>query len=566
MLKRDIDALTASYEAGKQTLAQYAEKHEQVITAYQEQSVAQQKTYNELDIEADKASALIDELKRLSAASDGSAESQAKIASIAGALNEILPNLAINYDLLNGGSEEYLKLLEEEAIAQAKAADFEAAKKDRGDRVASRKGLEDDVAAAKAQLELLEIEYRAALAEKEATLSIYTDIEGFEYYSYGREETKKVDAVASQYNALKKILDTATEAYEENEGAIAGLEREIGVFVEAEEVAYEKTGRVKDVISAATAEVEALTIAYNEAYAAAKKSVEGQFELWDKAEKVTAVKTGDINTALDTQIDYWNKYNANLETVSARTGEIEGLQEVIASFADGSPESIAAIAGMATATDEELAAMVTKWQELHKEQESVETYLADLKVDFDEGMKAITDSLEQQIAGMNVSEEAEGAGRATIDAFIAAAEDMLPEVEAAYKRLSEAAYGALEPHTLPVSGVGGYPYNSSVGAYAGGTTNSTGAFIAGENGPELVVGAPGSTVFPASETNRIIDAFSGGRGSGEPSIVFSPTYTINGGDSPELRQTFDENEQSFFDRLDAWWDEKQANNGRRAFA
>ena len=43
-------------------------------------------------------------------------------------------------------------------------------------------------------------------------------------------------------------------------------------------------------------------------------------------------------------------------------------------------------------------------------------------------------------------------------------------------------------------------------AYAAGTTDSSDFFIAGENGPELIVGEQGSTVFPTSETDRLIDA------------------------------------------------------------
>jgi hypothetical protein len=565
LLKRDIDDLTASYEANKQTLADYTVKHEQIIKSYEEQSEAQQKAYNEIDTETDKASALIAELERLTTSSDGAAGSQQRIAAIASALNEILPNLVINYDLLNGGSEEYLALLRQQADEEAKKAKYQEQIADYQNRTASRKGLKDDVDSASAQLELLKIEYAAALAAKEATLSIYTDIEGFEYYSYGNAETKKVNELSSQISTLTGNLNTATDAYEENEGAISSLESKIGYYVQAEEEAYEKTGKVKDVIAAETAEIETLTAAYN----AAKKSVEGHFDLWDKAEKITAVKTGDINSALDTQINYWNKYNANLEKVSARTDEIEGLQDVIASFADGSPESIAAIAGMADAidkgNDKALSDMVAKWQELHATQETTERYLAELETDFDRHTKAITDSLEQQIKDMNVSEEAQQAGQATIDAFIAAADDRLPDVEAAYQRIADAAYGALQPHSARVAGGSGNAGVWSMNAYAGGTTDSANAFIAGENGPELIVGAQGSTVFPASETDRIIDAYDGGSG-GEPSIVYSPTITVTGGDSPELRETLAENEQSFFDRLDEWWDEKRNNEERRAFA
>lgn len=58
-------------------------------------------------------------------------------------------------------------------------------------------------------------------------------------------------------------------------------------------------------------------------------------------------------------------------------------------------------------------------------------------------------------------------------------------------------------------------------AYAGGTTNSTDYFIAGENGPELIVGEQGSTVFPAEETEKIISAL-----TAEPETAAFPTMDI----------------------------------------
>lgn len=47
---------------------------------------------------------------------------------------------------------------------------------------------------------------------------------------------------------------------------------------------------------------------------------------------------------------------------------------------------------------------------------------------------------------------------------------------------------------------------TTVEANATGTTNAADAFIAGEDGPELIIGKAGSTVFPADETDRIINA------------------------------------------------------------
>ena len=46
----------------------------------------------------------------------------------------------------------------------------------------------------------------------------------------------------------------------------------------------------------------------------------------------------------------------------------------------------------------------------------------------------------------------------------------------------------------------------SIIGYANGTTNAEPAFIAGEEGPELILGRQGSTVFPTAETDRLLNA------------------------------------------------------------
>ena len=85
--------------------------------------------------------------------------------------------------------------------------------------------------------------------------------------------------------------------------------------------------------------MQALADKYNEAYAAALSSVQGQYELWDTAKDVVGTAATEISSNLDSQIGYWESYNSNLEALSERTGDIEGLSDVIASFADGSEES-----------------------------------------------------------------------------------------------------------------------------------------------------------------------------------------------------------------------------------
>jgi hypothetical protein len=176
-----------------------------------------------------------------------------------------------------------------------------------------------------------------------------------------------------------------------------------------------------EAVEAATKEYEdtlqALADRYDAVYDSALNSVQGQYNLWDKAAKVTVTSVDKITNALGTQEKYWTDYNANLQNLAARTGDVEGLSDVIASFADGSAESVNAIAGMAKASDEDLAGMVKSWQTVQEQQELVAKSIADIAVDIEGETADIVSSFEAMIADMELSSEAEAAAKATVSAY-----------------------------------------------------------------------------------------------------------------------------------------------------
>lgn len=130
--------------------------------------------------------------------------------------------------------------------------------------------------------------------------------------------------------------------------------------------------------------------------------------------------------------------------MTERSADIEGLSEMIASFADGSEESVNAIAGMAGATDEQLATMVANWQTLQTEQEAAAGSVADLKTDFTATMDELQAELAADIEAMDLGAEAAASGKATIQGFVSGAEGMLPQVQAAYSRIAQAAIDAID--------------------------------------------------------------------------------------------------------------------------
>ena len=197
----------------------------------------------------------------------------------------------------------------------------------------------------------------------------YTDATAFlsqEYYDL----QNSIYDTNNEIWAAEKSIKNYNKAMEEDADAVSDAEAEIALAEEAvknltasmnegtgaSEEAAAQVSEFQAAISGVQEKINALVESYNEAYNAAYESISGQYQLWDEAAKVVATSAGSINSALESQITYWQDYNANLQSLTDRSADIEGLSDMIASFADGSSDSVNAIAGMAGATDEELAA------------------------------------------------------------------------------------------------------------------------------------------------------------------------------------------------------------------
>lgn len=255
------------------------------------------------------------------------------------------------------------------------------------------------------------------------------------------------DTVNAYTKAIDKDSEAVAEAEEQMalaEEAVKNLMEATGEGGEASEEAAQQTKELQAAIEGTAEEMAALTEAYTTAYNAAYDSISGQYALWDEAEKVVATSAGKINTALESQITYWQSYNSNLEALGERSADIEGLSDMIATFADGSADSVNAIAGMASASDEDLAAMVSNWKTLQEEQENASGSIAELKTDFTAAMDELQEELAADIEAMDLGSEAAESGKATIQGFINGADGMLPDVEAAYANVAKKAMAAID--------------------------------------------------------------------------------------------------------------------------
>ncbi len=442
-----IDELSASFENNKQSLAEYVEESNAASDSMNSMLDANRDAYEQIGTNEGTTLALVHRLQDLASQTDQTVETQEEMKAIITELNGIVPELAISYEDVVNGVTDYAAAIEATIKAEAAKQRYEQSRQAMVDALNAQYEAEQRLAEAKDNQASAQARYNRAYADYCATMDAYS-MNGQNpwagvamWFTDEQRELNAAKEALGNYNAevekWQRNLDSATSEYQEYLGSMVD-------YVETMEESTTSTAELNERISETTTKMEELAEAYTLAYEAAYSSVSGQYSLWEEAAEVVATSAGTINTALDSQITYWQNYNSNLQSLTDRSKDIEGLSDMIASFADGSTDSVNAVAGMATATDEELAAMVADWQTLQAEQDKVATSIAELNTNFTAEMDALKTQLASDIEEMNLSEEAATSGKYTIQGFINGATDMLPQVQAAYARIARAAMDAID--------------------------------------------------------------------------------------------------------------------------
>ena len=214
----------------------------------------------------------------------------------------------------------------------------------------------------------------------------------------------------------------------------------------------------------------------------------------------------DMEKAMQSQTDYLNLYSENLKK-AAEYGLDDGL---IKSLSDGSEESAGYInaiiqnieklggstEGMPAAASKFVDEFNSKFEETTKAKDAFADSVAKMETDFDEKMGEIEQTMVGTVGKMEMTDEAAAAAKATIEAYCNAIRSMTGEAGSAAQAVANAAAAHLS--TTP---------STTVSGHANGTLSAPeDVYIAGEEGPELIVGARGSEVFPAQETEKILSA------------------------------------------------------------
>lgn len=501
-LRYQLDQLNDEFEANRQTVKEFVAECDGLVESHNKVMDAYNSSTSSIKEQELGTLALTQRLGELASQNSQTTASYTEMKAIIDQLNADVPGLGLTYDGVTESVDATVEAIKKAAKAQADSEYKAEQQQTYVDLLKEQSSLEQQIAEAEANLD----------AERQRRGMYQDDVTGDWVKGIWTEDSPWI-AWTSDIDEYKKSLEELQAAYDENQQTLSDIEGEWRGVAQAVEDAQNQTVTYDEAVSMATSSAQSaldeLTAAYDKAYQSARESIEGQIGLFDTMKTSSELSVSDMEKAMQSQTDYLNLYSENLKK-AAEYGLDDGL---IKSLSDGSEESAGYInaiiqnieklggstEGMPAAASKFVDEFNSKFEETTKAKDAFADSVAKMETDFDEKMGEIEQTMVGTVEKMEMTDEAAAAAKATIEAYCNAIRSMTGEAGSAAQAVANAAAAHLS--TTP---------STTVSGHANGTLSAPeDVYIAGEEGPELIVGARGSEVFPAQETEKILSAVGG---------------------------------------------------------
>lgn len=510
-LRYQLDQLNDEFETNRQTVKEFVAECDGLVESHNKVMDAYNSSTSSIKDQELGTLALTQRLGELASQNTQTTASYTEMKAIIDQLNADVPGLGLTYDGVTESVDATVEAIKKAAKAQADSEYKAEQQQTYVDLLKEQSSLEQQIAEAEANLD----------AERQRRGMRQDDVTGDWVSGSGfwMEDSPWV-AWTSDIDEYKKSLEELQSAYDENQQTLSDIEGEWRGVAQAVEDSQNQTVSYEEAVSAAVStaqtELDNLTAAYDKAYESARTSIEGQIGLFDTMKTSSELSISDMEKAMQSQTDYLNLYSENLKK-AAEYGLDDGL---IKSLSDGSEESAGYInaiiqnieklggstEGMPAAASKFVTEFNSKFEETEKAKDTFADNVAKMETDFDEKMGEIETRMSKTVQNMEMTDEARKAAQDTIKAYCDAIRSMTGEAGSAAEAVANAAASHLKtaPTTTPTTTT---PTATTVTGHANGTLSAQeDVYIAGEEGPELIIGARGSEVFPTQETERILAA------------------------------------------------------------
>ncbi len=317
-------------------------------------------------------------------------------------------------------------------------------------------------------------------------LSLYT-IEGI---TEGVEENQ-----SSVFDAYEGLADMVIDRYQDGIIKIGSVTEEyLGLASEKFGQNSEEMAKAMDFV---IDKLSGLAEAYNENYESAYQSISGQLGLFNDVEFGTSKSIDEMMNSLKKQADYMAEYGAYMYK-AMEMGVDDGILDKLS---DGSSESAAILKEIVTNGSNKIDELNASFAKVEEGKKTFSTVMAELETYYGGELDKMVNDLEKAVGDMEQYDAAYNSAEKTCQGIIDGIETKKDAVVGKMEELSRAMLNIQLPVMRTAPDIG-----NIVSEHAAGTTYGEDVYIAGEYGPELIVGRRGSEVFPASETAKILSA------------------------------------------------------------
>lgn len=511
-----LEDLEAEFESSAMTIGELDEKISSVQDSLSSAADAFRDDMQAIDGQASSAAVLVQRLQDIENAENQTAAQREVEAELVNKLNGVYPELGLQYDNITGKLNHTTAELKEYVKQQAESAKHQRKVEEYTDAVIRQSDAQDAL--------------NAAIREQTEATAQYTEIR--DHLMQVGQDDNSVEDMNAIANAMSEAgvyaeqcqerVEAAREAFQEATDTVSGLESELGLVGDGMNdiagAANETSGAMESmgdilgtVASECTEEIQALGEAYTKAYDSARSTIDGQIGLFDELEAKSSMTAEQMMATWENQAAYLEEYNANLEKLR----EAGISEDFLSTLADGSEESAGKIQALADkldelagATEEPKAAIEafveefnSKFEEVQKGKDTLAQTMAEMDEEVRSKMEALVSTMQQKAAELDLSKLTSENGKKTMEAYAKAIESYGQQAVTKAQEVANKVAAALNSANASISSAG-----ASGPGHANGTTYGENVYIAGEYGPELIVGRVGSEVFPATETAKILNA------------------------------------------------------------
>lgn len=257
-------------------------------------------------------------------------------------------------------------------------------------------------------------------------------------------DTALTNAKLAVIHATEEFNDKLAE---EEELAQAAAEAEAAAAAEAQ------TGSYK--FNVAAQALADLCAEYEASFEAAKKSLSGQFKLFQQVGEVARTTSEEMMSGLRSQQKYWDDYADNIRTLQSLVSGGHLSQSVLDSVIGGSAEDVANAASIVQEYNDALASsnnagviflegLSRAFEDTQSAMDGAAEAIADVQTDFTKNCDKLVKDMEDCVSDLDKSSDAYTSGMNTIQGLINGIEAMSPTVIARMRQLGKDAMDAYD--------------------------------------------------------------------------------------------------------------------------